>query len=431
MGVDKPVLVIGGGIAGIQASLDLADQGVKVYLVEKLPSIGGKMARLDKTFPTLDCASCILTPKMVSVARHPNIELLAYSEVVEVKGSAGDFHVKVLKKPRYVDEDKCIGCGECITKCPSKVPDEFNMGMSQRKAIYFLFPQAVPLKATIDREHCLYFTKNICRVCERFCPTKAINFEQKPENLELNVASIIIATGYELLDPRIAPTYGYGKYPNVYTSLEFERLVSSTGPTGGEVVRRSDNKHPRSIAFIQCVCSRDVKINPNCSAFCCMASVKHAILAKEHLPEVDCTIFYMDLRAFGKGYQEFYNRAMREFGIKFIRAKPAKIEEDPETRDLTITYEDTFTGFKKTMRTEMVVLAVGVKPVYPEVLPLAIGEDGYVSLKDAFKEPVATTIDGVYVVGVAAGAKDIPDSVVQAGSAAIKASILAGGVVYE
>lgn len=429
--MSKPVLVIGGGIAGIQASLDLADQGVKVYLVERLPSIGGKMACLDKTFPTLDCASCILTPKMVSVARHPNIELLTYSEVVEVRGSAGDFNVKVLRKPRYVDEDKCIGCGECVSKCPSKVPDEFNMGMSSRKAIYFLFPQAVPLKATIDRERCLYFTKNICRVCERFCPTEAVNFEQKPETLELNVASMIIATGYELMDPRIVPAYGYGKHSNVYTSLEFERLVSSTGPTGGEIMRRSDNKHPENIAFIQCVCSRDVKINPNCSAFCCMASVKHAILAKEHLPNVDCTVFYMDLRAFGKGYQEFYDRAVKEFGIRFIRAKPAKVEEDPETKDLTIIYEDTFTGVKKSMRAEMVVLAVGVKPVYPEVLPLEMGEDGYIRLRNPHIEPVATTMDGVYVVGVAAGAKDIPDSVVQAGSAAIKASILAGGVMHE
>ncbi|MEM4535776.1 MAG: CoB--CoM heterodisulfide reductase iron-sulfur subunit A family protein [Nitrososphaerota archaeon] len=427
----KSVLVIGGGIAGIQAALDLGDQGVEVYLIEKSPSIGGRMAQLDKTFPTLDCSSCILTPKMVSVARHPMVRLLTYSEVVEVKGKAGDFYVKVLKKPRYVDEDKCIGCGECASKCPSKVPDEFNLGMSNRRAIYFPFPQAVPLKATIDREHCFYFTKGICRVCERFCPTRAINFEQKPETLELNVASIIVATGYELMDPRIAPTYGYGKYPNVYTSLEFERLLSSTGPTGGEIMRRSDNKHPKSIAFIQCVCSRDVKVNPNCSAFCCMASVKHAILAKEHLPEVDCTIFYMDLRAFGKGYQEFYNRAMREFRVKFIRAKPAKIEEDPETKDLIITYEDTFTGVKKSIRVEMVVLAVGVKPVYPEALSLPIGEDGYILLKNPIIEPVAADIDGVYVVGVAAGAKDIPDSVIQASSAAVKASILAEGVVHE
>ncbi|MCS7119390.1 MAG: CoB--CoM heterodisulfide reductase iron-sulfur subunit A family protein [Archaeoglobaceae archaeon] len=423
----KPVLVIGGGIAGIQAALDLADQGIQVYLVEKTPSIGGKMMQLDKTFPTLDCSACILTPKMVAVARHPNIKLLTYSEVIEVTGSAGNFNVKILKKPRYVDEEKCIGCGICFNKCPSKVPDEFNLGMSQRRAIYVPFPQAVPLKATIDKEHCIYFTKQRCRVCEKVCPTKAINYEQKPETIELNVASIVVATGYQLIDPTLAAQYGYGKYQNVYISLEFERLLSSTGPTGGEIVRRSDNKHPKNIAFIQCVCSRDVKINPNCSAFCCMASVKHSILAKEHLPNVDCTIFYMDLRAFGKGYQEFYNRAMREFGVKFMRGKPAKIEEEPETKNLIITYEDTFTGLKKTMTFDMVVLAVGVKPIYPEALKLPLSEDGYVQLKNQYLDPVLTMIDGVYTVGVAAGAKDIPDSVVQSGNAAIKASILAGG----
>ncbi|MEN2973995.1 MAG: CoB--CoM heterodisulfide reductase iron-sulfur subunit A family protein [Candidatus Caldarchaeales archaeon] len=424
----KPVLVIGGGIAGIQAALDLGDHGIPVYLVEKAPSIGGKMAQLDKTFPTLDCSSCILTPKMVSVARHPMIKLLTYSEVLDVKGGVGDFNVRILKKPRYVIEDKCIGCGVCMSKCPSKVPDEFNLGMSNRRAIYFLFPQAVPLKATIDRDYCFYFTKGICRVCERVCPTRAVDFEQQPQTIELNVASIIIATGYELMDPKLQPLYGYGKYANVYTSLEFERLVSATGPTGGEVVRRSDKKHPKSIAFIQCICSRDVKINPNCSAFCCTASIKHAILAKEHLPDVECTIFYMDMRAFGKGYQEFYNRAREEFKINFVRSKPAKIEEDPKTKDLMITYEDTFTGIKKTMRAEMVVLALGVKPNYPTALPITLSEDGYIRLENPYLDPTSTNIKGIYVVGVAAGAKDIPDSVVQADSAAIKASIIAGGV---
>jgi len=299
--------------------------------------------------------------------------------------------------------------------------------MSNRKAIYFPFPQAVPLKATIDKEHCLFFTKGVCRVCERFCPTKAINFEQQPKTIELNVAAIIIATGYDLIDPSLAPLYGYGKYQNVYTSLEFERLVSSTGPTNGEIIRRSDGKHPKSIAFIQCVCSRDVKINPNCSAFCCMASVKEAILAKEHLGDVDCTIFYMDLRAFGKGYQEFYKRAMEEFNIKFIKAKPAKIEEKPETKNLLITYEEQVTGVKRVLEVDMVVLAVGVKPVYPEAISLEKNEDGWVKLRNPYLDPVSTSIEGVYIIGVAAGAKDIPDSVTQAGAAAVKASILAWG----
>jgi len=424
--MSKAVLVVGGGIAGIQAAIDLAEQDIKTYLVEKTPSIGGRMAQLDKTFPTLDCSACILTPKMVSVAKNKNIQLLTYAEVQEIKGSAGDFTVKILKKPRYVRMEKCLGCGDCIAKCPMSVPDEFNLGMSKRKVIYWPFPQSVPLKATIDAEHCLYFTKGICRVCEKFCPTGAIDFKQEPETVELNVASIIVATGFQLQDPTQLPEYGYGKYANVRTSLEFERLVSSTGPTAGEIVRASDKKHVKSVAFIQCVCSRDVRMNPNCSAFCCTASVKHAILAKEHLPTVDCTVFYMDLRAFGKGYQEFYDRAREEFGIRFIRGRPGKIEEDPTTKNLVLTYEDTSEGCLKKMEVGMVVLAVGVKidPLDPN-MHLEYEKDGYIKLANPYSDPVSTPIRGMFAAGVVAGAKDIPDSVTQAGAAAVRASILA------
>lgn len=427
----KPVLVVGGGIAGIQAALDLADQGIKVYLVERSPSIGGRMAQLDKTFPTLDCAACILTPKMVSVARHPNIELLTYTEVKEISGKAGDFKVKIVKKPRYVNVDKCTGCGVCMEKCPSKkIPNEFNMGLNNRTAIYIPFPQAVPLKATIDPEHCLYFKsiregkKGACRVCERFCPAKAIDFEQKPEEVELNVASIIFATGFELEDPRKREEYGYGKYANVYTHLEFERLLSATGPTEGEIVRRSDGKHPKRIAFIQCVCSRDILTNPYCSAICCMASTKEAILAKEHMPEVECIVFYMDLRAFGKGYQEFYERAQKEFGIKYIRSRPAKIEEDPETKNLIITYEDTVTSEYKKMEVDMVVLAVGVKPLSLEKF-FPVEDDRFAKKENPFLDPVASPIEGIYVIGMLGGPKDIPDSVTEASAAAMKAAIWA------
>lgn len=425
----KPVMVVGGGIAGIQAALDVADQGIKVYLVEKTPSIGGRMAQLDKTFPTLDCAACILTPKMAAVARHPNIELMTYTEVREITGRAGDFKVKVLKKPRYVDIDKCTGCGICIQKCPSKkVPNEFNMGLDYRTAIYIPFPQSVPLKATIDPEHCLYFKglkegkKDVCRVCERFCPAKAINFEQQPEEIELNVASIIFATGFELEDPRKREEYGYGKLDNVYTHLEFERMVSATGPTGGDIVRRSDGKHPKRIAFIQCVCSRDILTNKYCSSICCMASTKEAILAKEHMPDVDCTIFYMDLRAFGKGYQEFYERAQREFGIKYIRGRPAKIEEDPNTKNLIITYEDTTTTEYKKMEFDMVILAVGVRPISLEKF-FPIEEDGFASKENPYIDPVASPKEGIYIVGMISGPKDIPDSVMEASAAAMKAAI--------
>ncbi len=422
----KPVMVVGGGISGIQAALDLADQGIKVYLVEKTPSIGGRMAQLDKTFPTLDCASCILTPKMVEVARHENIEILAYSEVLEIDGEVGNFRVRVRKKPRYVDVTKCTGCGVCMKYCPSKVPDEFNLGLSERKAIYIPFPQAIPLKATIDAEHCLWFQKNICRNCEKFCPAKAIDYEQKPEDIELNVAAIIFATGYELIADHslLTEQYGYGKYANVYTNLEFERLVSATGPTGGEILRRSDGRRPKNIAFIQCVCSRDVRMNPNCSSICCMASVKEGILAREHHPDIEVTIFYMDMRAFGKGYQEFYDRAREEFGIRFVRSKPASIVEDPETKNLTIYYEDTRTSTYKAEEFEMVVLAVGVKPVIPDSF-VPVGEDMFAQVKDPYLDPVASPVPGIYVIGMLNSPKDIPDSVIQGSAAAMKASIIA------
>ena len=419
----KPVLVLGGGIAGIQASLDLADQGIKVYLVERSPSIGGRMAQLDKTFPTLDCSSCILTPKMVSVARNENIELMTYSEVLEIRGKAGEFKVRILKKPRYVDTEKCTGCMICMEKCPSKVPSEFNEGLGERKAIYIPFPQAVPLKATIDKEHCLYFREGICRVCEKFCPAGAIDFEQKPEEVELEVASIIVATGFFLDDPRKREEYGYGKYENVYTSLEFERLLSSTGPTKGEI-RRRDGKEPKKIAFIQCVCSRDLKSNKYCSSICCMASVKQAILAKEHLPDVECTIFYMDLRAFGKGYQEFLERAEREFGIKYIRSKPAKIEEDPKTKNLIVTYEDTTSTKFEKEEFDMVVLAVGMKPNLLKWLPFE--EQEFPEIGD-YSDPVSSKIDGIFLAGTVSGPKDIPDSVSQASAAAMRASVIAYG----
>jgi len=433
----KPVMVVGGGIAGIQAALDLGDQGIKVYLVEKSPSIGGRMAQLDKTFPTLDCSSCILTPKMVSVARNPNIELLTYCEIKEIKGKAGDFKVKIIKKPRYVDIDKCTGCGVCTQKCPSKkVPNEFNIGLNNRTAIYIPFPQAVPLKAVIDPDHCLYFKsiregkKGICRVCERFCTAKAIDFNQKPEEIELNVASIIFATGFTLDDPRKREEYGYGKYANVFTHLEFERMLSSTGPTNGDILRRSDGKHPKSIAFIQCVCSRDELTNKYCSAICCMSSTKEAILAKEHIPGVKCTVFFMDLRAFGKGYQEFYERAKNEFGIEYIKSRVAKIEEDPDTKNLILTYEDVLSTKLVKREFDMVILAVGVRPVHADKF-IPIEEDGFAKKKNIFLDPIETPYEGIYAVGMIGGPKDIPDSVTEAGAAAMKASIWAVKKVVE
>ena len=308
----KAGLIIGGGISGIQSALDLADQGYKVYLVERNPSIGGKMAQLDKTFPTLDCASCIMTPKMVDAGRHPNIELLAYSEVQDIKKDGDIFRVKILRKPRYVDETKCTGCGVCAQHCPVEVPSEFDEKLGVRKAIYVPFPQAVPLIYTIDKDNCIE-----CGLCEKMCLAKAVDRKQQPIEVEIEVNAIIASTGFELFDSRQKEEYGYGIYPNVITGLALERLLSASGPTGGRVIRPSDGKIPRKVAFLQCVGSRDERIgNLYCSRVCCMYATKEAMLLKEHVPEIDVTIFYMDIRAYGKGFEEFYQRAKQEFGIK-------------------------------------------------------------------------------------------------------------------
>ncbi|NHW23921.1 MAG: CoB--CoM heterodisulfide reductase iron-sulfur subunit A family protein [Archaeoglobales archaeon] len=429
------VLIVGGGVAGIQAALDLAEQGIDVYLVDKAPSVGGKMAYLDKTFPTLDCASCILAPKMAALLRYPNIKLIMYSEVQEVSGRAGNFKVKILRKPTYVDWSKCNGCGVCTEKCPTKVPNEYNMGLSQRRAIYIMFPQAVPKRAVIDAEHCMRLNPPpkakekakgpLCGVCERNCPTKAIRYDQQPEIVELNVDAIIIATGMELYDPRNLPELGYGKHQNVYTNLEFERLVSATGPTNGEIVRKSDGKHPKRIAWIQCVGSRDVRFNHYCSAYCCMAATKQAILAKEHLPDVDCTVYYMDIRAFGKGFNEFVERAKKEFGVRYIRGKVVRIDEIPETKNLKIVYEDTAASYLKTEEYDMVVLSMAVRPNSKFNFPVELTKDGFVQLKNPYLDPVSTTVEGIFVVGAVAGAKDIPDSVTEASAAAARAALIA------
>ena len=355
--MEPAVLIIGGGIAGIQAALDVADQGVRAYLIERSPSIGGHMAMLDKTFPTLDCSLCILTPKMVDVARHPNITLLAYCELLDVKKAEKGFEVRVLKKPRYVDESKCTGCGLCMEKCPVRVPSEFEQGLGMRRAIYMPFPQAVPRKATIDPDHCLYLTRGKCRVCERVCPAGAIDFEQKPQEITLHVGAIIVATGFRLVDISGLSEYGFGRFKNVITALQLERLINAAGPTGGELVRPSDGRRPRRVAFIQCVGSRDKRLgNPYCSRVCCMYAAKNAVLLREHWPEMEVVIYYMDLRAYGKGFEEFVERAREEFGVKFVRGRVARIEEDPATRNLWLSVEDTETGRVTHEEFDLVVL---------------------------------------------------------------------------
>ncbi len=423
------VAVVGGGIAGIQAALDIADSGFKTYLIESRPSIGGVMSQLDKTFPTNDCAMCILSPKLVETARHPNIELLSYSDVKSISGKAGDFKVKVIKKVRYVDETKCTGCGSCTEKCPSKVPDEYNAGMSKRKSIYIPFAQAIPRVATIDAAHCLYLTKGKCGVCKKVCGPKAVDYEQKDKEIELNVGSVVLATGFKPFDPSELKQFRF-EHPDVITALQFERLLSASGPTQGHVTKQSDGKVPKKLAFIQCVGSRNLRINrKHCSSVCCMYATKESIIAKEHDPELDITIFNIDIRAFGKNFEEFYNRAQREYGIKYNNSRPPEVIVDANNA-LSLKYEDFNTGDLKTQNFDMVVLSIGLDPA-DSTRTLAqssgIALDDFGNIATSIENPVETSVAGIYVCGVAQGPKDIPDTVAQASAAASKAAALLSG----
>ena len=385
------------------------------------------MAQLDKTFPTMDCSICILAPKMIECFRHPNIRLLTYSEVEEVDGSAGIFTVKVLKNPRFVDEAKCTGCGVCSEKCPVKVPNEFDMELGKRKAIYIPFPQAVPLVSTIDKDHCLYFQKGVCKICQKFCQADAIDFDQKPEEFTLNVSAIIVATGFNLFDPSAIREYGYKRYKNVLTSLELERLVNASGPTKGKLLRQSDNKTPRKIAFIQCVGSRSQKDFPYCSSVCCMYATKEAILIRDHDPECEVNIFYNDLKVFGKGFQEFVSRARDNWGVKYIRTLPGEVMEDSETGDLTVWYEDTTENVTKNMKVDLIILCPVLIPrltskELANILGLEIDEYGFFKSKDLLFAPVDTNVPGVFICGYCQGPKDIPESVAEASGAAARAA---------
>ncbi len=433
------VAIIGGGIAGIQSSLDLADQGFKVYLLESNPSIGGRMVQLDKTFPTLDCAMCILGPKLVEVERHPNIELLSYCDPVDLEGSAGNFTLKYTKKARYVDEELCTGCGICEEKCPVWIEDDFNAGLTKkdkkgrekagRKNISIPFPQAVPKVAYLEHDTCRYFQEGKCKICEKKCGPGAIDYTQKDEECSVNVGAVITTTGFDPFDAKEIERLHFEEYPNVFTTLQFERLLNASGPTEGEVVRRSDGKHPKKIAFLQCVGSRDLSINKEyCSAACCMYAIKEAIMAKEHDPDVEAYIFYMDIRAFGKGFEEFYKRAINEFGIKFINSRIYEIEENPENQNLILKFEQFMDSPSITTKEmDMVVLSTGMDTTsqtdfLQNQLHLELDHNGFV-VSDPLK-PIETSKPGVYVCGVASGPKDIPDTVAQASGAAAKAAIL-------
>ena len=418
------VLVVGGGVAGIQASLDLADSGFKVYLIDEKASIGGVMAQLDKTFPTNDCSMCILSPKLVATGRHPNITILTNAEILGLRGEAGNFEVKLRKRSRYIIEDKCNGCGLCAQKCPIEAVDAYNEGLSERSAIYVDYPQAVPLKYKIDREKCIG-----CGTCYEICKAKAVAYDQQDSEATLKVGSIILALGFEPFDARLKSEYGYGRYPNVVTSIEFERILSASGPYGGLVLRPSDGDIPKKIAFIQCVGSRDYKLGNNyCSAACCMYGMKEAVIAKEHTPtRLDATIFYMDLRAYGKEFDAYYNRAKEEWGIRFVRSRVASITEDPFTGNLFVHYVED--EKPKTEEFDMVVLSIGMQP--PENVEkiakiLGIELNKYKFCETKTFSPLETSKPGVFVCGAFSAPKDIPESVAQASGAAAKAmSIIA------
>ncbi len=418
-------LVIGAGIAGIQTALDIADAGFQVYLVEKEPSVGGRMSQLDKTFPTLDCSACILTPKMVDVSRHPNIELITYSEVTQIAGSAAEgFTVTVKKKPRYVDIAKCTGCGSCAEACRLKgrVTDTFNAGMGKRSAIYVPFPQAVPLKYTVDPTQCVFLTRGVCGktfMCKDACKAGAIDFEQKEQSVELNVGAVVVATGFDPFNATLKPELGYGTYPNVITSLQFERLSSASGPTAGKILL--NGKEPKEVAFIQCVGSRDQTTgNLYCSRVCCMITAKHAHLVRDKIHNAKVTVFYADIRAFGKGFEEFYDR-VREEGVDYRRGYVSEIFKRGDK--LVVRSEDTLTSTPIETPADMVVLSVGLVP-RPETNPVAKllnltrSADGFLAEQHPKMRPVDTAIEGVYLAGCVQGPKDIPDTVAHAKAAA-------------
>lgn len=425
--IEESALVLGGGIAGMEAALDLADQGFNVYLVERSPTLGGNMAKLDKTFPTNDCAICIEGPKMAEVTRNPNIQLLTYSEVQEISGTVGQFNVKIVKKPRYVDVSKCTACGTCAQKCPVKVSSQWDEGMGLRKAIYVPFSQALPKIYVIDSDNCLYFQKGVCRICEKFCPSKAIDFNDKPETVELKVGTVILATGFQEYKPTGLKRYGYGEYKNVITQLELARLLDATGPTGGKLLRPSDGNKPKKIVMVQCVGSREEETHPYCSRYCCMAAVKNALLVKiEQDPNIDVWICYKDLRAAGKGFEEYCKRAEKNYGIKLLRAEVVRIREDGKTKRLTVSLKEVEAGGPTKLESDLVILSTAIIPSQgvaelAEKAGVEIGRDGFVEELDAKSRPAETNIDGIFACGCATGPKDIPESVVDAAAAAIKA----------
>jgi heterodisulfide reductase subunit A len=429
----REVVVIGGGIAGIQASLDLADRGFHVHLVERTPSIGGHMAQLDKTFPTNDCSMCILSPKMIMCADNDNVTLHTYSEIDDVEGEFPAFKVRIREKARYIDVKKCTGCGDCIAKCPVKVPWEFEEGLSKRKAIYLPFPQAVPRKVTIDAEHCRKITDDKCGVCMKVCQAGAVDYDQKDRVVTVEAAAIVLATGFEMWDASVLTQYGLGACKDVVTSLQLERILSASGPTGGHLKRPSDGEEPGNVGFVQCVGSRDSRTHNYCSSVCCMYATKESILAKEHAPDIAPTIFYMDMRATGKGFQEFVARAQKNYGVRYVRSRPAKVQSTEDGGGVLVSYETRgLTGESATERFDMLVLCPALVPAkgtaeLAAMLDVELDQDGFL-LTPSIAHPVDTSRKGVLACGFSSGPIDIPDSVSQSSAVAARvAEIVEGG----
>ena len=428
--VTKRALVIGGGIAGIQTALDIADAGYKVDIVEKEPSIGGRMSQLDKTFPTLDCSSCILTPKMVEVNQHPNITLYTYSEVEKVSGYVGNFDVEIRKKARSVIFDKCTGCGECQAKCPlgkmGKIPSEFDRNLTGRSAIYMPFAQAVPAVPVLDRENCTYFKTGKCGVCAKICPSKAVDYEQTDEIVTEKYGAIVVATGFDIIKLDKYGEYAYNECPDVITSLELERLMNAAGPTGGHLERMSDHKQPKDIVFIQCVGSRcdDERGKPYCSKVCCMYTAKHAMLIKDHWPDTNITVFYIDVRTPGKNFDEFYRRAVEQYHVNYIKGQVGKVMPQPDG-SIVVQAADLLDGKQIMKKTDMVVLAAAIEPnkdarKIASMLTASIDNNDFLTEAHAKLRPVESPTAGIFLSGMAQGPKDIPETVSQAGAAAVK-----------
>ena len=426
--VTKRALVIGGGIAGIQTALDIAEAGFEVDIVEKEPTIGGKMAQIDKTFPTLDCAACILTPKMVDVAQHEKIKIFSYSEVESVKGFVGNFRVAIRRKARYVDEDKCTGCGICTEKCPQKkVPNEFNMGFDTRRAVYIPFAQAVPKVATIDANYCTMMKTGKCGVCAKFCGAGAIDYKQQDQIVEREYGAIVAATGFNPLKPTQYDELGYATCADVVTSLELERLMNAAGPTAGTLPRPSDKKHPHTIVFVQCVGSRcdaeNEKGKPYCSKICCMYTAKHAMLIRDKYPDTEVYVFYIDVRTPGKNFDEFYRRAVEQYGVHYIKGQVGKVVEENGT--LKVQASDLLSGEQLHIDADLVVLATAVEPDksargIATMLTASMDTNDFFTEAHAKLRPVESPTAGIFLSGVCQGPKDIPETVSQASAAAAK-----------